>query len=107
MTLLAAKLAVWGVTRLKLGKGALSREWGATALNEVSAGDPSSASPSVASNFLEGVFFFFEAVPGPSVFPSGEPGVSGDFWGSQEGSPKSKPCLFERLWRPHYIGMTD
>ena len=27
-----------------------------------------------------------EAVPGPSVFPSGEPGVSGDFWGSQEGS---------------------
>ena len=26
-----------------------------------------------------------EAVPGPSVFPSGEPGVSGDVWGSQEG----------------------
>ena len=26
-----------------------------------------------------------EAVPGPSVFPSGEPGVSGDFWGWQEG----------------------
>ena len=26
-----------------------------------------------------------EAVPGASVFPSGEPGVSGDFWGSQEG----------------------
>ena len=26
-----------------------------------------------------------EAVPGPSVFPSGEPGVLGDFWGSQEG----------------------
>ena len=26
-----------------------------------------------------------EAVPGPSVFPSGDPGVSGDFWGSQEG----------------------
>ena len=26
-----------------------------------------------------------EAVPGPSVFPLGEPGVSGDFWGSQEG----------------------
>ena len=25
------------------------------------------------------------SVPGPSVFPSGEPGVSGDFWGSQEG----------------------
>ena len=25
-----------------------------------------------------------EAVPGPSVFPSGDPGVSGDFWGSQE-----------------------
>ena len=23
---------------------------------------------------------------GPSVFPSGDPGVSGDFWGSQEGS---------------------
>ena len=23
-----------------------------------------------------------EAVPGPSVFPSGDPGVSGDFWGS-------------------------
>ena len=26
-----------------------------------------------------------EGVPGPSVFPSREPGVSGDFWGSQEG----------------------
>ena len=26
-----------------------------------------------------------EAVPGPSVVPSGDPGVSGDFWGSQEG----------------------
>ena len=26
-----------------------------------------------------------EAVPGPSVFPSGEHGVSRDFWGSQEG----------------------
>ena len=25
-----------------------------------------------------------EAVPGPSVFPSGEPGVSGNFWGSHE-----------------------
>ena len=25
-----------------------------------------------------------EAVPGPSVFPSVDPGVSGDFWGSQE-----------------------
>ena len=25
-------------------------------------------------------------MPGPSVFPSGEPVVSGDFWGSQEGS---------------------
>ena len=25
-----------------------------------------------------------EAVPGPSVLPSGEPGVSGDFWVSQE-----------------------
>ena len=28
-----------------------------------------------------------EAVPGPSVFPSGEPGVSGDFWGSS--------CVFQ------------
>ena len=28
-------------------------------------------------------------VPGPSVFPSGEPGVSGDFWGSQEGCPRA------------------
>ena len=26
-----------------------------------------------------------EAVPGPSVFPSGDPGVSGEFWGSQAG----------------------
>ena len=26
-----------------------------------------------------------EAVPGPSVFPSVDPGVSGDFWVSQEG----------------------
>ena len=24
-------------------------------------------------------------MPGPSVFPSGEPGVSGDFWGSPPG----------------------
>ena len=24
-------------------------------------------------------------MPGPSVFPSGDPSVSGDFWGSQEG----------------------
>ena len=23
-------------------------------------------------------------MPGPPVFPSGEPGVSGDFWGSQD-----------------------
>ena len=28
-----------------------------------------------------------EVVPGTSVFPSREPGVSGDFWGSQEGGP--------------------
>ena len=47
-----------------------------------------------------------EAVPGPSVLPSGEPGVSGDFWGSQEGCqgpfrslpspgalPQRPPCL--------------
>ena len=26
-----------------------------------------------------------ETVPGPSVFPSTEPGVTGNFWGSQEG----------------------
>ena len=26
-----------------------------------------------------------EAVPGPSVFPSSEPNVSGNFWGSHEG----------------------
>ena len=31
------------------------------------------------------MLFRSEAVPGPSVFPSGEPGVSGDSWGSQEG----------------------
>ena len=30
-------------------------------------------------------------MPGPSVFPSGEPGVSGDFWGSQEGCQGSLP----------------
>ena len=28
-----------------------------------------------------------EAVPGPSVFPSGEPGVSGDFWAGVPGVP--------------------
>ena len=38
-----------------------------------------------------------EAVPGQSVFPSREPGVSGNFWGSQEGCqgpfrPRD-PCL--------------
>ena len=27
-----------------------------------------------------------EAVPGPSVLPSKEPGVAGNFWGSEEGS---------------------
>ena len=38
-------------------------------------------------------------MPGPSVFPSGEPGVSGDFWGSQEGcqglpfGPRSQASL--------------
>ena len=30
-------------------------------------------------------------MPGPSVFPSREPGVSGDFWGSQEGCQRL-PC---------------
>ena len=30
-----------------------------------------------------------EAVPGPSVFPSGEPGVSGDFW-APETPPSSR-----------------
>ena len=39
-----------------------------------------------------------EAVPGPSVFPSREPGVSGDFWGSHpwrrtRGSLRSSSCL--------------
>ena len=33
----------------------------------------------------EGIRGSEEAVPGPSVFPPREPGVSGDFWGSQEG----------------------
>ena len=28
---------------------------------------------------------------GPSVFPSGEPGVSGDFWGSQHESQHARP----------------
>ena len=31
-----------------------------------------------------------EAVPGPSVFPSGEPGVSGDFC---DGTPVRYSCL--------------
>ena len=35
--------------------------------------------------WLPNPFPFPIEVPGPSVFPSGEPGVSGDFWGSQEG----------------------
>ena len=37
-----------------------------------------------------------EAVPGPSVFPSREHGVSGDLWGSQEGcqgAPPGKTCM--------------
>ena len=33
-----------------------------------------------------------EAVPGPSVFPSGEPGVSGDFWVKVKGT-QSCPTL--------------
>ena len=42
-----------------------------------------------------------EAVPGPSVFPSGEPGVSGDFWvGMQPWAlslPDKELCLREAL----------
>ena len=38
------------------------------------------------------------AVPGPSVFPSGEPGVSGDFWGSQDSGPSSS-CV----WNPRVV----
>ena len=39
-----------------------------------------------------------EAVPGTLVFPSGEPGVSGDLWGSQDtgegnGTPLQYFCL--------------
>ena len=29
--------------------------------------------------------WYIYTMAGPSVFPSGDPGVSGDFWGSQEG----------------------
>ena len=36
-------------------------------------------------NHNEVPFHSEEAVPGPSVFPSREPGVSGKFWGSHEG----------------------
>ena len=35
-----------------------------------------------------------EVVPGRSVFPSGEPGMSGNFWMSQEGC--QVPCLTSR-----------
>ena len=39
-----------------------------------------------------------DMVSGPSVFPSGEPGVSGDFWGSQEGCQgPSRPSV---VWAP-------
>ena len=38
-----------------------------------------------------------EAVPGPSVFPSREPGVSGNFCGSQEGC---QLCALEILHHP-------
>ena len=34
-----------------------------------------------------------EAVPGPSVFPSGEPGVSGDFWGLPLGLALGSPIF--------------
>ena len=57
----------------------------------------STVSPSICHEVSE------EAVPGPSVFPSGEPGVSGDFWGSQEGcqgpSRPSGSLLFNMLSR--------
>ena len=36
-----------------------------------------------------------EAVPGPSVFPSGDPGVSGDFWVS--GKESAQGCIPKRL----------
>ena len=38
-------------------------------------------------------------MPGPSVFPSGEPGVSGDFWGSHQGH---RVKLFQEL-SPHIL----
>ena len=34
-----------------------------------------------------------EAVPGPSVFPSGEPGVSGDFWGGRRKAVRDRLAL--------------
>ena len=34
-----------------------------------------------------------EAVPGPSVFPSGEPGVSGDFWARRLPIPAARGPL--------------
>ena len=50
-----------------------------------------------------------EAVPGPSVFPSRDPGVSGDFWGSLRGTdtpmhlletPTGSTHSFSRALRP-------
>ena len=35
--------------------------------------------------------------PGPSVFPSGEPGVSGDFWGRIMGA-KYRLALQDGTW---------
>ena len=41
-------------------------------------------------------------ITGPSVFPSGEPGVSGDFWGSQEDCQgPSRPSGDWREMVPH------
>ena len=38
-----------------------------------------------------------EAVPGPSVFPSGEPGVSGDYWVAWRAIPSPLSKLKRRL----------
>ena len=42
-------------------------------------------------------------MPGPSVFPSGEPGVSGDFWGSQEGCQLKLMSIELMLPSNHFI----
>ena len=61
--------------------------------------------PSLGAPNQEGRSGSDEVVPGTSVFPSGEPGVSGDFWDARlaKGSQEPRPCL----WNFYLLSTSD